>query len=121
MFFLIGIKSLPGFLIPVSLQPDCLNLRYFKLFIIWTNMIHSLKYLRSLVLDCIDRGFRKLELHCRDPRPISFNKGCFQQNSLFSDCQSSFWFLLSVCYKRSTSATSCSTLPSRSSPSHTFQ
>ena len=44
------------FLIPISLQPDGVNLQYFKLS---SNRIHSLKYQRSPTLNCKDIGIRK--------------------------------------------------------------
>ena len=55
-----------NFLIPISMQPDVANLWYFKPLIfqtciIWSNRIHSLKYLRFTTLGCKDKGIRKSE------------------------------------------------------------
>jgi len=49
------------FLIPISLEPNVVNLWYFKLIIIWSNRIHSLKYLRSTTLESKDKVFKKAE------------------------------------------------------------
>ncbi len=46
------------FIIPISLEPNVANLWYFKL---WSNKIHSLKYLRFTTLESKDIGFRNAE------------------------------------------------------------
>jgi len=50
-----------NFQIAISLQPDGINLLIFQTIIIWSKIIHSLKYLRSLTLKCKDIGKRKSE------------------------------------------------------------
>ena len=49
------------FAILISLQSDSVNLWCFKLRFFLSNRLHSLKYLRSMILSCKDIGNRKSE------------------------------------------------------------
>ena len=48
-----------NFLIPISLQPDVLDILHFKLGLIMDLFDKSLKYQRFTQLDCKDIGIRK--------------------------------------------------------------
>ena len=46
---------------PKSLKPDGVNLYYFKLRVMWSARIQSLKIQRSMTFGCKDIGVRKSE------------------------------------------------------------
>ena len=51
------------------MQPDGVNSWYFKTIIIWSNIIHSLKYLRPLTLKCKDMD-KKIRLCDKNSIPF---------------------------------------------------
>ena len=61
------------FSIPISLQPDGVNLFYFKHSFL-SDRIHSLKYLRSTILSCKDIGIRKSELRAKTKFLLCFTE-----------------------------------------------
>ena len=109
-----GIESLPQTLIlyPYIFGTQCRKSLIFQTCIIWSNRIHSLKYLRSTTLESEDIGFRKAEFVAKtqfllqkfNVLKITFCNSEHMQKSYLGSCHKKLdrigWEVLRLGYER---------------------